>query len=72
LALGPTQLQWVPGAFSPGVKLQEREADHSPPSSAEVKKGGAILPLPNMFSWHSALLIKHRENFTFAGVVAVL
>jgi hypothetical protein len=25
-----------------------READHSPPSSAEVKNGGAIPPLPNM------------------------
>jgi hypothetical protein len=34
-ALGPTQppVQWVPGALSPG-----RDADHSPPSSAEVKK----------------------------------
>jgi hypothetical protein len=39
-ALGPTQppIQWVPGALSPGVKRQEREADHSPPISAEVKK----------------------------------
>jgi hypothetical protein len=27
------------GALSPGVKWQEREADHSPPSSAEVKNG---------------------------------
>jgi hypothetical protein len=37
---GPTQppIQWVPGAFSPGVKRQEREADHSPPTNAEVKK----------------------------------
>jgi hypothetical protein len=31
-------IQWIPGALSPGVKLQEREADHSPPASAEVKK----------------------------------
>jgi hypothetical protein len=39
-ALGPTQppIQWVPGALSPGVKRQGREADHSPPASAEVKK----------------------------------
>jgi hypothetical protein len=38
-ALGPTQppIQWVPGALSLGVKRPEREADHSPPSSAEVK-----------------------------------
>jgi hypothetical protein len=38
-ALAPTQppIQWVPGAFSLGVKRPGREADHSPPSSAEVK-----------------------------------
>jgi hypothetical protein len=30
--------QRVPGAVSPGVKRQGREADHSPPASAEVKK----------------------------------
>jgi hypothetical protein len=37
--LGPTQppIQWVLGAFSPGVKRQGREADHSPPTGAEVK-----------------------------------
>jgi hypothetical protein len=31
-------IQWVPGALSSGVKRQGREADHSPPTSAEVKK----------------------------------
>jgi hypothetical protein len=31
-------IQWVSGAFSPGVKRPGREADHSPPASAEVKK----------------------------------
>jgi hypothetical protein len=38
--LGPTQppIQWVWGALSPGIKWQRREADHSPPASAEVKK----------------------------------
>jgi hypothetical protein len=38
--LGPTQppIQWVPGAFSLGIKRSGREADHSPPSSAEVKE----------------------------------
>jgi hypothetical protein len=40
LVLGPTQptIQWVPGAPSLGVKRPGREADHSPPSSSEVKK----------------------------------
>jgi hypothetical protein len=38
-ALGSTQLpiQWVPGALSLGVMQPGREADRSPPSSAEVK-----------------------------------
>jgi hypothetical protein len=39
MALGPTQprIQWIRGALSLGVKRPGREADHSPPSSAEVK-----------------------------------
>jgi hypothetical protein len=40
----------VPGVLSPGVKRPGREADHSPLSSAEVKNGGAIPPLPHMSS----------------------
>ena len=38
-ALGSTHLpsQVVPGALSPVVKRKGRDADHSPPSSAEVK-----------------------------------
>jgi hypothetical protein len=37
--LGPTQppIQWVPGALSL-VNRPQRETDHSPPSSAEVKE----------------------------------
>jgi hypothetical protein len=53
-ALGPeTPAQWVPGALSLGVS-PGREADHSPPSNAEVKNGGAIPPLSHVSSWHSA------------------
>jgi hypothetical protein len=39
-ALEPTQfpIQWVPEALSLGVKRPGREADHSPPSSAEVEE----------------------------------
>jgi hypothetical protein len=39
-ALGFThpRIQLVPGALSPAVKQPGREADHSPPASAEVKK----------------------------------
>jgi hypothetical protein len=38
-ALGPAQppIQWVPGALSVEVKRPGCVADHSPPSSAEVK-----------------------------------
>jgi hypothetical protein len=37
---GPTQppIQWVPGALSPGFKRPGREAYHSPPTSAEIRK----------------------------------
>jgi hypothetical protein len=39
-ALGSTQppIQRVLGALSPGVKRPGRQADHSPPTSAKVKK----------------------------------
>jgi hypothetical protein len=55
-ALGRTQSpsQWVLGALSPGLKRQGREADHSSPSSAEVRSDGSIPSLPYISSWHSA------------------
>jgi hypothetical protein len=31
-------IQWVPGALSLGIKRRGLEVDHSPPTSAEVKK----------------------------------
>jgi hypothetical protein len=34
-------MQWILGSLSLGVKRQGRDTDHSPQSSAEVKKGGA-------------------------------
>jgi hypothetical protein len=48
---GPTRhsTQWVPRIKRPG-----RDANHSPPSSAEDKNCGAIPPLPDIFSWHAA------------------
>jgi hypothetical protein len=54
--LGPTQppIQWVPGGLSSGIKRPGREADHSPPFIAEVKKGGARPLLTHTSSWHSA------------------
>jgi hypothetical protein len=53
-ALRPTQppVQWVQGALSLEVKGPGREADHSPPSSAEVKECVELyLQYPNAPSW---------------------
>jgi hypothetical protein len=50
-ALGPTQppIQWVLKALSLGVKRPGREADHTPPSSGEIK---------NAWSYTSTLPIR--------------
>jgi hypothetical protein len=47
-ALGPTQrpMQWVPWALSLEVKRPGREADHSLPSSAEVKNAWSYTSIP--------------------------
>jgi hypothetical protein len=61
-ALGPTQpIQWVPGALSLGVKRLDREADHSPPSSAKVKNAWSYTSTPPyvFLVW---CLVKHRDN----------
>jgi hypothetical protein len=42
----PTAIQLVPAALSPGVKRPGREADHSPPSSAEGKKTSIYTSTP--------------------------
>jgi hypothetical protein len=42
------------------------EADHSPPSSAEVKEWVKLyLHSPNTPSWSGAQLGEHSDNFTF-------
>jgi hypothetical protein len=55
-ALAPTKppIQWVAGALSPGAQQLVREADHLPPTSAEVKKTWIYTSTPpHMPSWHS-------------------
>jgi hypothetical protein len=47
-----------------GLKRPGREADPSPPSSAEVKECVELYLHPNTPSWCGAQL-KHRDNFTF-------
>jgi hypothetical protein len=70
-AVGPTQppIQWVMGALSLRVQGQGCEADHSHPTSAEVKKMWTYTSTPHMPSWRSASLVKHRDNFTFTLTV---
>jgi hypothetical protein len=66
-ALGPTQpaIQWVPDSLSLVVKRPGREANHSPPSSPEIKEWVELyLHSSNTPSWRGAQL-KHRDNFTF-------
>jgi hypothetical protein len=68
MALRSTQppIQWVPGALSMGVKWPGGEADHSPPSSAEVKSAWNYTSTPPyvFMSWCS-VIEKHSNNFTF-------
>jgi hypothetical protein len=58
LAVGPTQIpiEWVLDALSPGVYWPGQEANYSPPSSAEVKNGGAIPPLSSHVHLHGLVL----------------
>jgi hypothetical protein len=51
---GPSSLEWVPGALSPVVKRQGREAHHSPPTSAQVKKMWISTSTPPYASWRNA------------------
>jgi hypothetical protein len=49
------------GLLPPGVTRLERETDHSPPSSAKVKNGGAILPLPHSLQGVDFTLLYERS-----------
>jgi hypothetical protein len=64
-ALGSTQpsIPWVRG-LSPRVKQQGREADHSPRTSAEVKKMWIYTSTPPHVLM-AQCLVKHRNSFTF-------
>jgi hypothetical protein len=62
----PASYPMVPGAFFLGVKRPVREADHSHPSSTEVKECVQLyLHSPNTPSRRGAQLKKARDNFTF-------
>jgi hypothetical protein len=48
-ALEATQriIQWIPVALSLGAKRSEREAEHSAPSSAEIKNAWSYTSIPS-------------------------
>jgi hypothetical protein len=64
-ALRPTQtpIQWVPVAHSLGIKRPGREADHSPPSSVEVKNAWKYTSTPPLRLYGVVLSLKHGDNF---------
>jgi hypothetical protein len=50
--------------FSLEVKRPGREADHSPPSNAEVKNAWSYISTPQ-YVFMAWCLVKHSDNFTF-------
>jgi hypothetical protein len=66
-ALGSTQppVKWISGVLSPGVKARPgRDADHSPPSSAEVVNEEIYLLSPQTPPWRVAGLLYLYLFFT--------
>jgi hypothetical protein len=64
--LGPTQpgIQWVPGGrgySGRGMNLTTHLQLVMTP-----RQFGSIPPLPHTPWWHSAWLVKHKDNFTFS------
>jgi hypothetical protein len=56
------------GGSFPGGKAAGGEADHSPPSSAEVKNAWSYTSTPQ-YVFMAWCLVKHRDNFTFTFLV---
>jgi hypothetical protein len=66
-ALGSTQPP-IQEILSPRVEQLGRQADHSSPSTAEIKNDGVIPPLPPVSLSHAVSLLKRRNNFTIITV----
>jgi hypothetical protein len=60
----PASYPMATGGSFPGVKRPGREADNSPPSSAEVKNARSYTSTPQ-YVFVAWCLVKHRDNFTF-------
>jgi hypothetical protein len=63
----PAHTRWVPRVQSSEVMRPGCEADHSPPSSTEVKNEWSYTSTPHyaFLTWY---LLKHRVNFSFTLV----
>jgi hypothetical protein len=66
-ALGPTQppIPWAPRDLSPGIKQPGSEADHSPPSSAEVKNAWSYILTPQyvfIFMFYKQAYFVHKHH----------
>jgi hypothetical protein len=57
----PTSYPMNTGGSFLEVKRPGREGDHSPPTSAEVKKMRIYTSTPP----YSSIIVKHRDKFTF-------
>jgi hypothetical protein len=68
LVAHPTSYPMNTGVISQGLKRPRREADHSPPSSAEVKNAWSCTST-HQYVFMAWYLIKHRENFTFSIIM---
>jgi hypothetical protein len=68
-ALGPTQL-FINRyrRVSPGIKRPGLEADHSPPSNAQIKNARSCTSTPRTSS--CCFLLEHKDNFTFTCRIA--
>ena len=66
----PAAIQWVPGVCISEVNWPGHEADHSPPSSPEVKiLWSSTFPL--VFALMVCCLIMHTDNFMFASAMYI-
>jgi hypothetical protein len=61
---------WVSRDLSLGIKQPGREADHSPPSSAEVKHAWSYTSTLQ-YAFKAWCLVKHRDNFTFIFILYI-
>jgi hypothetical protein len=60
----PASYRMSTGSLSPGIKRSGLEADHSPPTSAEVKITW-IYTSSSQYASMLCCLVKYRDNFTF-------